>query len=123
MTNRIWISNGEYKEGRIAKKGEYTWQSVEVSENDTLYSMLIKWYGYDNIQSLFYGQEPSSTPTMMVGRVLGNGNILDIPPRHLYWTTQMDSLGNEPCLLVVSYYAALQYTLFGKYDEREYKME
>ena len=113
MANCVWISHGTCIEGKLVKQEHLHWGQIDVSENDTIYSTLIRWYC----------REPHSSFVYLTGRHLGGNNTLDIPPKQIAWNTRMDTLGESPCLLIVSYFTAIQYGLFGRETPVDEKTE
>ena len=114
MANRVWMSHGTFVNGRIVKQEHLDWSSIDIStEHDTVYTTLVQWYC----------KEPTSSFVYLIGRHLGNNNMLDISPKHIAWDTRMSTLGQSPCLLIVSYFTTLQYALFGQDMPMEEKTE
>ena len=113
MTTHVWVSHGEFLEGNIVKKADLHWGKIEVSENETVYSLLIQWHC----------REPDSSLVYVTGRHLGNGDMLELSPKRINWGTRIDTLGVEPCLLIVSYFTAFQQVFFGKVKSVDHKYE
>jgi hypothetical protein len=109
----IWLSHGKFVDGRIVKKDDVDWVHMEVFENETLYSVLIK----------IYCREPDSSIAFLTRRYVGQGNQIEMTPKQLYWRTRIDSLGVDPCVRIVSYFTAFQYRVFGKDESINHKME